>query len=155
MIKKLELQFLKDTSLQQHSLRKKVHCSHVSNGNKNCLDHESFYQSNIEKLLHLSPENCKNEPNPFNLTTNEGTNQKLVNFQVFPDSAHEAELERYKGHIKLDDKYPFHGAQGQLTYDFRDKIWIPHNEINNHSNCKADTKNKGYPELMFLIGKSH
>ena len=40
---------------------KKVHCSQVSNSNKNRLDHESFYQSNIERLLHLSPENCKNE----------------------------------------------------------------------------------------------
>ena len=28
--------------------KKKVHCSQVSNGNKNRLDHESFYQSNIE-----------------------------------------------------------------------------------------------------------
>ena len=27
---------------------KKVHCSQVSNGNKNRLDYESFYQSNIE-----------------------------------------------------------------------------------------------------------
>ena len=39
---------------------KKVHCSQVSNGNKNRLDHESFYQSNIERLLHLHPEDCKN-----------------------------------------------------------------------------------------------
>ena len=38
---------------------KKVHCSQVSNGNKNRLDHESFYQSDIERLLHLSPEDCK------------------------------------------------------------------------------------------------
>ena len=30
---------------------KKVHCSQVSNGNKNRLDHESFYQSNIERLF--------------------------------------------------------------------------------------------------------
>ena len=37
---------------------KKVHCSQVSNGNKNRLDHESFYQSNIERLLHLNPEDC-------------------------------------------------------------------------------------------------
>ena len=40
---------------------KKVHCSQVSNGNKNRLDHESFYQSNIERLLHLNPDDCKNE----------------------------------------------------------------------------------------------
>ena len=39
---------------------KKVHCSQVSNGNKNRLDHESFYQSNIERLLHLNPDDCKN-----------------------------------------------------------------------------------------------
>ena len=32
---------------------KKVHCSQVSNGKKNRLDHESFYQNNIERLLHL------------------------------------------------------------------------------------------------------
>ena len=74
---------------------KKVHCSQVSNGNKNRLDHESFYQSNIEKLQHLSPEDCKNEINRLKLTTNKGTNQKLVNIQIFPDSAHQAELERY------------------------------------------------------------
>ena len=29
---------------------KKIHCSQVSNGNKNRLDHESFYQSVIERL---------------------------------------------------------------------------------------------------------
>ena len=40
---------------------KKVHCSQVSNGNKNRLDHESFYQSKIERLLHLSPQDCRNE----------------------------------------------------------------------------------------------
>ena len=28
---------------------KKVHCSQVSNGNSNRLDHESFYQSNIKR----------------------------------------------------------------------------------------------------------
>ena len=30
------------------------------NGNKDRLDHESFYQSNIERLLHLKPEEFKN-----------------------------------------------------------------------------------------------
>ena len=40
---------------------KKVHCSHVSNGNKNRLDHEPFSQSEIEKLLHLSRDDCKTE----------------------------------------------------------------------------------------------
>ena len=32
---------------------KKVYCSHVSNGNKNRLDHQSFYQSNLERLYFL------------------------------------------------------------------------------------------------------
>ena len=38
---------------------KRVHCSQVSNGNKNRLDHESFYQSNIERLLHLNQQDCR------------------------------------------------------------------------------------------------
>ena len=129
---------------------KEVHCSQVSNGNKNRLDHESFYQSNIERLLHLSFEDCKNELKRLNLTPNKGTNRKLVNFQVFPDSAHQAELEKHQGHIRLDTKFPFHGAHGKLTYDLHDKKWIPHIGIKNPSNCKADTKNKGYQEIMFF-----
>ena len=66
----------------------------------------------------------------------------MVNFQVFPDSAYQAELERYQGHLKLDDKYQLHGAHGRLNYDLHDKNWIPHIGINNPSNCKADTKSK-------------
>ena len=62
---------------------KQVHCSQVSNGNKSRLDHESFSQSNIKRLLHLSPEDCKNDLNRLKLTTNKGTNRKLVNFQFF------------------------------------------------------------------------
>ena len=89
------------------------------------------------------------------LATNKGANQNLVKFQVFPDSARQAELDRYQGHIKLDDKYPFHGAHGQLTYNLHDKNWIPHIGINNPSNYEADTKNKGFKKLCFLIGKSN
>ena len=77
----------------------------------------------------------------------------MVNFQVFPDSAHQAELEKCQGHIKLDDKFPFHGAHGRLTYDIHDKNWIPHIKINNPSNCEADTKNKGHQEIMFFDWK--
>ena len=77
----------------------------------------------------------------------------MVNFQVFPDSAHQAELERYQGHIRLDDKYPFHGAHGRLAYDLQNKNWIPHVGINKPSNCKADTKNKGYQEIIFFDSK--
>ena len=67
---------------------KKIHCSQVSNGNKNRLDHESCYQSNIERLLHLNPDDCKNELLRLNLTRNENTDRKLGNFQVFADSVH-------------------------------------------------------------------
>ena len=73
---------------------KKVHCSQVSNGNKNRLDHEPLYQRNIERLLLLSPDDCKNELRRLKITSNKGTNRKLVNFLVFPDSTHQAELER-------------------------------------------------------------
>ena len=132
---------------------KKVHCSQVSNGNKNRLDHESFYQSNIERLLHLNPDDCKNELLRLNITRNKNTDRKIVYFQVFTDSVHQAELERYQGHIKLNEKYPYNGAHGRLTYDIHDKHWIPHIGINNPSNCKADTKNRGYQEIMFFDWK--
>ena len=132
---------------------KKVHCSQVSNGNKNRLDHESFYQSYIERLLHLSSQDCKNELKPLNLTPKKGINRKLVNTQAFPDLAHQAELEKHQDHIKLDTKFPFHGAHGRLTYNLHDKHWIPHIGKNNPSNCKADTKNKGYQEIMFFDWK--
>ena len=132
---------------------KKVHCSQVSNGNKNRLDHESFYQSNIERLLHLNPEDCKNELLRLNITKNKNTDRKLVYFQVFADTVHQAQLERYQGHIKLDEKYPYNGAHGRLNYDIHDKHWIPHIGINDPSNCKADTKNKGYQDIMFFDWK--
>ena len=73
----------------------------ISNGNKNRLGHESFYQSNVETLLHLSPEDCKNELNRLKLTTNKSINRKN----------------------------------------------------NNSSNCKADTKNERYQEIMFFDRK--
>ena len=63
---------------------------------------------------------------------------------------HQSELERYQGHINLDDKFPFHGAHGRLTYDLFDKNWIPHIGIKNPSNCKADTKNERYQEITFF-----
>ena len=119
---------------------KKVHCSQVSNGNKNRLDHESFYLSNIERLLYLNPQDCKNELRPLNLTQNNGMNRKLVNFQVFSDLAHQAELEKHQGHIRLDRNFSFHGTHGRLAYDINDYYWIPYIGINNPSNCKADTK---------------
>ena len=105
---------------------KKVHCSQVSNGNKNRLDHESFYQSNIERLLHLNPDDCKTELHRLNLTKNKPSDGKTVNFHVFTDSVHQAELERYQGHIKLDEKYPYNGAHRLVNYDINGKHWIPH-----------------------------
>ena len=69
---------------------KKVHCSQVSNGNKSRLDHESFYQSNIERLLHLNPDDCKNELLRLNITRNRNTDRKIKIFQVFAISVHQA-----------------------------------------------------------------
>ena len=48
-------------------------------------------------------------------------NRKLVNFQVFPDLAHQAELEKHQGHIRIDRNFPLHGTHGRLTYDLHDK----------------------------------
>ena len=102
-------------------------------------------------MLHLSPEDCKNELKRVNLTPNIGSNRKLVNFQVFLDLAHQAELEKHQGHIRLDTKVP--EARGRLTYDLHDKIWIARLGINNPSNFKADAKNKEYQEIMFFDWK--
>ena len=119
----------------------KVHCSQVSNGNKNRLDQESFYQSNLERLLHLNPDDCKNELSRLKLTINKGTNSKLVSSQVFRDSAHQAELERYQGQKKLDDKLTLHGAHERLTFNLHDKNWVSHIGIKKPSNCNVDTIN--------------
>ena len=99
----------------------KIHFSQVSNGNKNRLDHKSFYQSNIERFLHLKPEDCKKELLRFNLTRNKNSKRKIVNFQVFTDPAHQAELERYQGHIKIVKKYPYNVSHGRFSYDIHDK----------------------------------
>ena len=47
-------------------------------------------------------------------------NRKLVIFQVFPDLAHQAELEKHQGHIRLDRNFPFQETHGRLTYDLHD-----------------------------------
>ena len=48
----------------------------------------------------------------------------MVYFQVFPDFAHQAELEKYQGRIKLDNENRFHGAQGKFNHDIKDKNWM-------------------------------
>ena len=111
---------------------------------KNTLDHESFYQSNKEKILHLDHQDCKNELQRLQITTNKGTNCKLINSQVLSDSVHQAELEIYQGHFKIDDNYPYHGSDGPLTYDLQNKNWITHIGFNNPSKCKNYSKNQGY-----------
>ena len=127
---------------------KKVHCCQVSNRNKNGLDHVSFNQSNIERLLHLSDDDCINKLRRLKITrySYKGTNRKLLNFQVFSDTVHQSELERFQGHIKLDDKHPYHGAHGTLTYGLHDKNWIP--QI-----VKPTQKIKNTKKKCFLIEK--
>ena len=95
--------------------KKKVHSSQFSNGNKKRLDHEYFYRSNIERLLELEPEDCMNDLKD---------SRKLVNFQVFPDSAHQAQLEHHQVHIQLDDKFSYHGAHGCLFMIYMIKLDI-------------------------------
>ena len=63
---------------------KNLHYSQVSNGNKNRLDHKSFYQSNIERLLHLDLDDCKNELLRLNLTRNKNTDRKIETFKSSP-----------------------------------------------------------------------
>ena len=48
------------------------------------------------------------------------------------------------------DKFPYHGAHGRLSYDLHDKNWKLHIGIKNPSNCKAETKKSGYPEIKFF-----
>ena len=86
---------------------KKVHCSQVSNGNKNRLDHESFYQSNIKRLLNLSPEDCNNELKRLNLKPKKAQTENVKTFRFFQT---QAALEKHQGHIILHTKFPFHGA---------------------------------------------
>ena len=61
------------------------------------------------------PKIVKNELLRLNITRNKNTDRKLVFFQVFSDSVHQAELERYQGHIKLDEKYPYNGATRKIN----------------------------------------
>ena len=74
----------------------------------------------------------------------------MVNFQVLADSAHQAKLERHQSKFKLDVQYPHHSALGRLTYDLSDKNGKPNIGIINPSNCKADTINKDYQEIVFF-----
>ena len=58
-----------------------------------------------------------------------------------------------KTNFNDEKSHQTNGAHGRLTYDLHDKNWIPHIGINNLSNCKANTKNKGYQEIMFFDWK--
>ena len=77
----------------------------------------------------------------------------MVNFQVLPDSAHQADLERCQGYLKTDYKYPVHGAHGRLTYELHFKKGLQHIGINTSSNREGDTKNKRYQEIRFFDWK--
>ena len=53
------------------------------------------------RLQNLDPKDCKNEVNCLKLVTNKDEYRKLLNFQVFPDSSYQAELEQQQDHIQL------------------------------------------------------
>ena len=59
----------------------------VINGNKNRLDHESFYQFNIERLLHLNPDDCKNELLRQKIKTQTKKNSKFSSLCQFCTSS--------------------------------------------------------------------
>ena len=113
----------------------------------------NLFTKTEKKDKHLDPEDFEKDANCSQIFTNKDGSRKLVKFWVFPVSAHQQQLEHHHGHIQLDDKFPYHGAHGRLTCDLHDKNWIPHIGINSTSNCKADTKNSSYQEIMFSIGK--
>ena len=66
--------------LTAKSSEKKVNCSQVLTGNKNSLDHESFYQMNKEGLLLLNPEDRKYRLQWKKNNRKKGTNRKIVSF---------------------------------------------------------------------------
>ena len=72
----------------------------------------------ISKDFHiLTLKIVKTNYNVWKKVTNELKNSKLQILQIFPDAAHQAQFERHQGHIKLDDKLPYHGTHGCLNYD--------------------------------------
>ena len=47
---------------------------------------------------------CKKKLKRLKIVTNKNENRKLKTFQVFPDSAHEVQVEHHQGHVQLDKK---------------------------------------------------
>ena len=94
-----------------------MNCSQASNGIAHRLDHESFHQSNIERVLHLDPEYYKNELERFKIITIKDENCNLVNFQLFSDSSHRAQLEQHQVRIQLDKNFLHHGTHRKITFD--------------------------------------
>ena len=93
---KPEQQQLQVINSQRHFPKRKYIVHKSQTATKTRLDHESFYQSNIERLLHLNPDDCKNELLRLNITQNKNSQRKLVNFQVFSDSVHQSHLKDTK-----------------------------------------------------------
>ena len=60
---------------------KKVHYSPTEIKTDLITNH--FYQSNIERLLHVNRDDCKNKLLRLNITKNKNTDRKIVNFQIF------------------------------------------------------------------------
>ena len=81
-----------------------------------------MYRSNLERILHTDPENCKNKLQCLKIVRNKNEKYKKVSFKDFPDTAHQAQLEYHQGFVQLDDKFQNHGAHEHLPYHLNIKI---------------------------------
>ena len=59
--------------------------------------------------------------NFFKLTTQKDNSRTLVNFYIFPDSAHQAQFRQHQSHTQLDENSSHHGSHERLFYPLQDK----------------------------------
>ena len=73
-----------------------MHCTHVSNGTKYRFDQKSHYQSNIERLLLINPEGCKQEKQRLILVKRWvkvlRIRMKVLSFHKTSDSIHQLQI---------------------------------------------------------------
>ena len=81
---------------------KKVHCSQSLQMEIKTVLTTNHSTRVISNDFYISiPEDCKNELLRLNITRNKNADRKLVYFQVFSDSVHQAELEKISRTYKI------------------------------------------------------
>ena len=73
--------------------QKNVHCSQVSNEKKNSLDHETFYQSNIEDLYISALTTAKTNLNDYKFRQTKAQPENWKTFKFF-------QIPHIKPHLK-------------------------------------------------------